>query len=85
MHLFLGFGPISWPYYPTKHAGNRYDTNEGVERSETPSQQIGVKVIPRSLQHVYRRFVPRYATVAAPLTNLLKKGTPDELPPFEMS
>ena len=33
--------------------------------------------------NVYRRFVNGFATVAGPLTRLLRKGVPDPLPPFE--
>jgi hypothetical protein len=32
--------------------------------------------------NVYRRFVPRFAAIAAPLTTLFVKGTPATLPPL---
>jgi hypothetical protein len=34
------------------------------------------------LCNVYRRFVPRFATIAAPLKALLGKGTPTQLSPL---
>ena len=35
------------------------------------------------LCNVYRRFVPNYAHIAAPLHALLQKGRPDKLEPFQ--
>jgi hypothetical protein len=35
------------------------------------------------LGNVYRRFVPRFAAIAAPPTTLLGKGTPATLPPLK--
>ena len=46
-----------------------------------PTTQTGIRSF-LGLCNVYRRFVPNYAHVAAPLNKLLKKGQPIQLEPF---
>ncbi len=52
---------------------------EALEGFQFPKTQTQVRSF-LGLCNVYSRFVKRFAKVAAPLNDLLKKGCPDELP-----
>jgi RNase H-like domain found in reverse transcriptase len=51
-------------------------------RAEHPRTRIELRSFP-GMCNVYRKFVPNFANSAAPLTNLLNKGQPIDLPPFD--
>ena len=52
-----------------------------LREAKHPSNQTGLRAF-LGLCNVYRRFVPRYSHIAAPLNQLLKKGQPEKLVPF---
>ena len=56
-------------------------TTEAVQNFKVPTTQTHIKSF-LGLCNVYRRFVPNFARVAAPLNALLKKGNPAQLAPL---
>ena len=54
---------------------------EAVEGFKEPRTKIELRSF-LSLCNVYRRFVPNFSRTAAPLSALLRKGFPVEIPPF---
>ena len=56
-------------------------TTEAVAKFKLPETQTHIKSF-LGLCNVYRRFVPNFARVSAPLNSMLKKGEPVKLPPL---